>query len=76
MPFIDLINYALSEELEAYPHNSVAMIEAKILEDLQIKGIKFKHRFYKSMLVLDFEVNGVNFAFDILEKNNILRTFF
>ena len=27
------------------------------------------------MLVLDFEVNGVNFAFDILEKNNILRTF-
>ena len=73
MPFIDLINYSLSDELQPYPYNSIIIIGVKIERELSIRGIRFKKSYYKKMLVLDFELNGIRFAFDIFEKNNLLE---
>lgn len=75
MPFIDLIKYSLSDDVKPYPYNSIVMIDSKIEKDLLKKGIKVRKSYYKNMLVLDFEVNGIKFAFDVFERCNILEVF-
>ena len=75
MPFIDLIKYSLSDDLNAYPYNSIIMVEVKIEKELFIREIVFRKSYYKNMLVLDFEVNGIKFAFDVFEENNLLEAF-
>lgn len=75
MPFVDLIKYSMSNELKPYPFNSIVVIESRIEQELNDRGISFKKGYYKNMLVLDFEINKVKFAFDILEKSNILKAY-
>lgn len=71
MPIVDLLQYALSEKKETISLNNLVFIEAKILDGLDKESIKYRKRYYNGLLVLDFDVQGINFAIDIGDEQGL-----
>lgn len=67
MPIVALLEYALSNEVKPVLYDSLIFVEAYIVNELKNRSISYKKRYYNGMLVLDFQINNFNFAFDICD---------
>ncbi len=71
MPIVDLLEYALSNEIKPTSSDTLVLIEAFIISELQDRLLDYKKRYYNGMLVLDFKINSIDFAFDICDENGL-----
>ena len=51
-----------------FNHNALPLLEAFLINEISRKEIVYKSKYFKGMLVLDFKINSMNFAFDIIEN--------
>ncbi len=69
MPIVDLLKYALSNEIKPILSDNLIFTEAYIVHELEKISLNYQKRYHKGMLVLDFKVGDINFAFDICDVN-------
>ena len=66
-PIVKLLSYVLNNNT-GKSYITLPILEAQITSKLDANGISYKKKYFKNLLVLDFSVNNVDFAFDISEN--------
>ncbi|MDO4907636.1 capsular polysaccharide synthesis protein [Neisseria sp.] len=67
-PIVELLSYILKHDTTK-PYTTLPLLESHITFKLNDHHISYKKKYFKNVLVLDFFVNNVSFAFDIgIEK--------
>lgn len=69
-PIAGLLKYILNNDTSKEYSNIFPIVESFILNNLNISNIQYSFKYFRGMLVLDFVVSGVNFAFDISVASN------
>lgn len=75
MPIVDLLEFTLNNKTKPVSSENLVLLEAYIISGLHDNSINYQKRYYNGMLVLDFKVNGVDFAFDICDKSESLECY-
>ncbi len=75
MPIVDLLEYTLNDKVKPVSFENLVLLESYIVVGLQNNSLDYQKRYYNGMLVLDFKVNNINFAFDICDKNDGLECY-
>ena len=72
IPLAQLLNSILSNGVGGKFYNNIHVLKNFFTKKLSEQRINPKFRFFKSILVIDFVVNNINFAFDVYIENNDL----
>lgn len=63
-PIVKLLSYVLKHDTNK-SYTTLPILEALITEKLDKLHISYKKKYFNNLLVLDFSINNINFAFDI-----------
>ncbi|NRD71124.1 hypothetical protein HQR03_11320 [Psychrobacter okhotskensis] len=74
IPIVDILEFAMKNNRK-FNHNALPLLEAFLIDELSRKEIVYKSKYFKGMLVLDFKVNSIDFAFDIIENEDGIGVF-
>ena len=74
IPIVDILEFAMKNNRK-FNHNALPLLEAFLIDELSRKEIVYKSKYFKGMLVLDFKVNSMDFAFDIIENEDGIGVF-
>lgn len=66
IPLVSLLKHILNHETRSDSKNSILMVEAQLANQLDDAKIWYKLRYLNEMLVIDFDINGSQFAFDVV----------
>lgn len=74
IPIVDILEFAMKNSRK-FNRNALPLLEAFLIDELSRKEIVYKSKYFKEMLVLDFKVNSMKFAFDIIENEGCISVF-
>lgn len=74
LPIVDILGFAMKNNRK-FNHNALPLLEAFLINEISRKEIVYKSKYFKGMLVLDFKVNSIDFAFDIIENEERISIF-
>lgn len=72
IPLNDILNFTMVAKKEFINHNVLPILDTFLYDRLNKENIIYKQKYFKGMLVIDFKVNNIKFAFDISEHNNFI----
>lgn len=72
IPLNDILNFAMVAKKESINHNALPILDTFLYDRLYKENISYKQKYFKGMLVIDFKVNNIKFAFDISEHNKFI----
>ena len=74
LPIVDILKFSMRND-RATNYNALPIVEAFVADRLSSKNITYKIKYFRGMLVLDFKVNHIEFAFDIISNEGYIDTF-
>lgn len=74
IPLVDILKFAMNNNRK-FNYNALPIVEAFLIDELSSKEIFYKSKYFKGMLVLDFKINNIEFAFDIIEDKGAITAF-
>lgn len=72
VPISGMLDYVLKNDIDIDFNDTIISVESYLRNQLSQIDINYRMKYFRQMLVVDFEYNALNFAFDISYQNRTM----
>lgn len=65
VPIAGMLDYVLKNDIDIDFNDTIISVESYVRNQLSQKDIAYRMKYFRQMLVVDFDIQALNFAFDI-----------